>query len=104
LCFFFVQISKRKSAKNTYGYNNFNYLFEKTNVFFLIFSWVRAQELGAMVNCILLMSLCFTILVQAIKRLISIESVDRSKLRLYIIVGVVGLVINIMALIILGGL
>ncbi len=57
-----------------------------------------------MVNCILLMSLCFTILVQAIKRLISIESVDRTKLKLYIIVGVIGLVINIMALIILGGL
>jgi Co/Zn/Cd efflux system component len=50
------------------------------------------------------MSLCFTILVQAIKRLISIESVDRTKLKLYIIVGVIGLVINIMALIILGGL
>ncbi|CAF0923867.1 unnamed protein product [Rotaria sp. Silwood1] len=79
-----VRISKRKSAKNTFG-------------------WVRAQELGAMVNCILLMSLCFTILVQAIKRLISIESVDRNKLNLYIIVGVVGLAINVMALVILGG-
>jgi zinc transporter 1 len=68
------------------------------------FSWVRAQELGAMVNCILLMSLCFTILVQAIKRLITIEPVDRSKLKLYILVGVIGLAINILALIILGGL
>ncbi len=56
-----------------------------------------------MVNCILLMSLCFTILVQAIKRLISIEPVDRTKLRLYIVVGVIGLIINIMALVILGG-
>jgi Co/Zn/Cd efflux system component len=50
------------------------------------------------------MSLCFTILVQAIKRLISLEEVDRNKLKLYIIVGIVGLVINIMALAILGGL
>jgi Co/Zn/Cd efflux system component len=49
------------------------------------------------------MSLCFTILVQAIKRLISIEPVDRTKLRLYIVVGVIGLIINIMALVILGG-
>ena len=56
-----------------------------------------------MVNCILLLSLCFTILVQAIKRLISIEPIDRTRLRLYIIVGVIGLVINIMALAILGG-
>ncbi len=57
-----------------------------------------------MVNCILLMSLCFTILVQAIKRLIEIEPVDRNKLNLYIIVGVIGLGINLMALIILRGL
>lgn len=56
-----------------------------------------------MVNCILLMSLCFTILVQAIKRLITIEPIDRSRLKLYIIVGVIGLVINLMALAILGG-
>ncbi|CAF0724626.1 unnamed protein product [Rotaria sordida] len=79
-----VRISKRKSAKNTFG-------------------WVRAQELGAMVNCILLMSLCFTILVQAVKRLISIEPVERDKLTLYIVVGIIGLAINLMALIILRG-
>ncbi|CAF3131697.1 unnamed protein product [Rotaria socialis] len=79
-----VRISKRKSAKNTFG-------------------WVRAQELGAMVNCILLMSLCFTILVQAVKRLISIEPIDQTRLKLYIIVGLVGLGINLMALAILGG-
>jgi len=76
----------------------------KKKDFFHVFSWVRAQELGAMVNCILLMSLCFTILVQAIKRLIEIEPVDRNKLNLYIIVGVIGLGINLMALIILRGL
>lgn len=68
-----------------------------------MFSWVRAQELGAMVNCILLLSLCFTIFVQAVKRLIQIEPVDRNRLNLYIIVGVIGLVINILALLILGG-
>jgi Co/Zn/Cd efflux system component len=49
------------------------------------------------------MSLCFTILVQAVKRLITIEPVDRTKLQLYIIVGLIGLAINIMALLILGG-
>jgi zinc transporter 1 len=65
---------------------------------------VRAQELGAMVNCILLMSLCFTILVQAIKRLITIEPVERSKLTLYIVVGGIGLAINLLGLLILGSL
>ncbi|CAF0787206.1 unnamed protein product [Didymodactylos carnosus] len=79
-----VWISKRKSPKNTFG-------------------WARAQELGAMVNCILLMSLCFSILVQAIKRLVQAESVDKDRLTLYIVVGVIGLAINILALIILGG-
>ena len=64
--------------------------------------WIRAQELGAMVNCILLMSLCFTILVQAIKRLISVETIDRERLKYYVMVGVIGLVINVMALAILG--
>ena len=56
-----------------------------------------------MVNCILLISLCFTILVQAVKRLITIESIDREKLPIYIIVGVIGLCINIIALLVLGG-
>lgn len=66
-------------------------------------SWVRAQELGAIVNCILLLSLCFTIFVQAVKRLITIEPVDKTKLNLYILVGIIGLGINVLALIILGG-
>ncbi|UJR37922.1 hypothetical protein I4U23_030608 [Adineta vaga] len=79
-----VRISKRKSAKNTFG-------------------WVRAQELGAMVNCILLMSLCFTIFVHAIKRLIVIEKINEKELNFYIFVGFVGLGINVMALCILGG-
>lgn len=56
-----------------------------------------------MVNCILLLSLCFTIFVQAVKRVITIEPVDKTKLKLYIIVGIVGLAINVLALIILGG-
>jgi hypothetical protein len=75
---------------------------EHVEPFSLVHSWVRAQELGAMVNCILLISLCFTILVQAIKRLIVIEPVNRDKLKFYIIVGAIGLLINILSLVILG--
>lgn len=70
---------------------------------FYSFRWVRAQELGAMVNCILLISLCFTILIQAVKRLITIEPIDREKLPIYITVGIIGLCINIIALLVLGG-
>ncbi|CAF1066912.1 unnamed protein product [Didymodactylos carnosus] len=77
-------ISKRKSSKNTFG-------------------WARAQELGAMVNCILLMSLCFSILVQAIKRLVQPEPVERTRLTFYIVVGIIGLAINVLGLLILGG-
>lgn len=73
-------------------------------VSFFVKSWVRAQELGAMVNCILLLSLCFTIFVQAVKRLIIIEPIDGTKLKLYILVGVIGLGVNVIALLILGGL
>ncbi|CAF0754998.1 unnamed protein product [Didymodactylos carnosus] len=77
-------ISKRKSSKNTFGS-------------------ARAQELGAMVNCILLMSLCFSILVQAIKRLVQPEPVERTRLTFYIVVGIIGLAINVLGLLILGG-
>ena len=56
-----------------------------------------------MVNCILLISLCFTILVQAVRRLITVESIERKKLPIYITVGVIGLCINIVALLVLGG-
>ncbi|CAF1247378.1 unnamed protein product [Adineta ricciae] len=79
-----VRIAKRKSAKNTFG-------------------WVRAQELGAMVNCILLMSLCFTVVVQAIKRIIAPGPIEKEYLRYYVIIGIVGLIINLMALLILRG-
>ena len=71
---------------------------------FDLFSWVRAQELGAMVNCILLMSLCFTVVVQAIKRIIAPGPIEKEYLRYYIVIGIVGLIINLMALLILRGL
>ena len=80
---------------------------KRKNCFFSLLtlssSWIRAQELGAMVNCILLISLCFTILVQAVKRLISKESVDKNHLKHYVMVAAIGLGINILSLVILGG-
>lgn len=66
--------------------------------------WARAQELGALTNSILLLSLCFTIIVQAVKRLIRKEIIEEKLILKYIIVGVIGLLINILALFILGGM
>ncbi|RUS89908.1 hypothetical protein EGW08_002349 [Elysia chlorotica] len=76
-----VRISKWPSKRNTYG-------------------WVRAEILGALVNAVFLLALCFSILVEAIKRIVIVEDVENPKLLL--IVGIVGLVINLIGLVIFG--
>ncbi len=48
--------------------------------------------LGALVNSVLLIALCFTIFVDAIQRLVSVETIENPVLIL--IVGSVGLVVN----------
>ncbi|KAH9510404.1 hypothetical protein Btru_043084 [Bulinus truncatus] len=77
-----VRISKWPSKRNTYG-------------------WVRAEILGALVNAVFLLALCFSILVEALKRLVEVEKVDNPKLLL--IVGGVGLAINLIGLVLFGG-
>ncbi|XP_059141417.1 uncharacterized protein LOC131929320 [Physella acuta] len=76
-----VRISKWPSKRNTYG-------------------WVRAEILGALVNAVFLLALCFSILVEALKRLVEVEKVDNPKLLL--IVGAVGLAVNIFGLFLFG--
>src|SRR6218665_3562137 len=73
-----VQISYWNSANNTYG-------------------WVRAEILGALVNAVFLIALCFTILTDGITRLISPEQIHNVDLLLY--VGIAGLGINIFGLV-----
>ena len=74
----FPQISKTRSPKNTYGF-------------------VRAEVLGALVNSVFLLALCFAIVVEAIQRLTTGEiSVSDPDTLLY--VGIVGLVFNLVAL------
>ncbi|XP_033752632.1 zinc transporter 1-like isoform X2 [Pecten maximus] len=73
-----VRISKWTTEKNTYG-------------------WVRAEVLGAMINAVFLVALCFSILVEALKRLVDVEQIDDPKLML--IVGGLGLLVNIIGLI-----
>lgn len=72
-----MQISKWRTQKNTFG-------------------WARAEVLGALVNAVFLVALCFSILVEALKRLVEVEEIKDPKLLL--IVGVLGLLVNIVGL------
>lgn len=78
---FSVRISKKTSAKNTFG-------------------WARAEVLGALVNAVFLLALCFSILVESIKRIAVPEGIEQPVL--LVTVGTVGLVINLVGLAILG--
>ena len=75
-------MSKKHSRKNTYG-------------------WVRAEVLGALVNSVFLVALCFTIFVEAIQRLTHTNTIE--KVDSMIFVGVAGLVVNIIGLILFCG-
>ena len=76
------QMSKKMSRKNTFG-------------------WARAEVLGALVNSVFLVALCFTIFVEAIERLTHAHVIEQVDTLLY--VGIVGLVINIMGLFLFHG-
>lgn len=70
-------MSPKKWSKNTFG-------------------WARAEVLGALVNAVFLVALCFSILVEAFKRFIEIEQIHEPQL--IVIVGAVGLIVNIIGL------
>ena len=75
---FWLQYSKKGSSKkNTFG-------------------WARAEVLGAMVNAVFLVALCFTIFVEAIQRMVETEPINDPKLLL--IVGCLGLLVNLIGL------
>ncbi|VDL11035.1 unnamed protein product [Hymenolepis diminuta] len=73
---------KPKSSRNTFG-------------------WQRAEVMGSLINSVMLIALCFTILINAVERFISVEEINDPRLMFY--VGVGGLVVNILGLIITGG-
>ncbi|XP_023322846.1 probable zinc transporter protein DDB_G0282067 [Eurytemora carolleeae] len=81
IAFVSVRMSPKRWKKNTYG-------------------WARAEVVGALVNSVFLIALCFSILVEAIKRFMVIEPLKDPKLIL--IVGGVGLGINLVGLLIFG--
>lgn len=70
-------MSPKKWSKNTFG-------------------WARAEVLGALVNAVFLVALCFSITVEACKRFIEVEEIHEAKL--LVAVGALGLLVNIIGL------
>lgn len=75
-------MSPKKWSKNTFG-------------------WARAEVLGALVNAVFLVALCFSITIEACKRFIEKEEIHNPQLLL--VVGVIGLIVNIVGLVLLYG-
>lgn len=77
VAFLSVKMSPKKWSKNTFG-------------------WARAEVLGALVNAVFLVALCFSITVEACKRFIEVEDIHEP--RLIVVVGVLGLLVNVVGL------
>ena len=77
-----VRFAKRRSTTNTYG-------------------WVRAEVVGANINTVFLLALCLTIIFDAVKRFIEPEPIEN--VTLLLIVGSIGLGINIIGLFLFQG-
>lgn len=65
------------------------------------YGWVRAEVFGALVNGVALLALCFTISIDALKRVFEPEPVRHPVILL--VVGGIGLAINIIGLAVLSG-
>ncbi len=65
------------------------------------FGWARAEVLGALVNAVFLVALCFSITVEACKRFVEVEEIHDPE---YLVaVGVLGLLVNIIGLFLFHG-
>lgn len=80
IAFISVRMSPKKWSKNTFG-------------------WARAEILGALVNAIFLCALCFSILIESIKRFMKPDLIHDP--HLILIVGGLGLFINLVGLLLL---
>ena len=74
-------MSPKKWIKNTYGY-------------------ARAEVVGALINAVFLFALCFSIAVESFKRFLVIEHIEDPEL--IIVVGGVGLAINLFGMCLFG--
>ncbi|KAJ8922681.1 hypothetical protein NQ315_007713, partial [Exocentrus adspersus] len=77
VAFLSVKMSPKKWSKNTFG-------------------WARAEVLGALVNAVFLVAICFSITVEACKRFIETEEIHQPELLLT--VGGAGLLVNLIGL------
>ncbi|KAG8238171.1 hypothetical protein J437_LFUL018263 [Ladona fulva] len=77
VAFLSIRMSPKKWSKNTFG-------------------WARAEVLGALVNAVFLVALCFSIMVEACKRFIEVEVIHEPAL--IVIVGTLGLFVNLIGL------
>lgn len=77
VAFLSIRMSPKKWSKNTFG-------------------WARAEVLGALVNAVFLVALCFSIMVEACKRFIEVEVIHEPGL--IVIVGTLGLLVNLIGL------
>ncbi|CAH8539068.1 unnamed protein product [Dicrocoelium dendriticum] len=64
------------------------------------FGWQRAEVMGGLINTVMLITLCCTILLQAIQRFITTEPIENPRLMIY--VGAGGLLVNILGMLVLG--
>merc|ERR1719431_554496 len=81
IAFISMKISPKKWCRNTYG-------------------WARAEVVGALVNAVFLITLSFSIVMEAIKRFFVVEQIEDP--HIIMIVGGVGLAINLIGLLIFG--
>ena len=77
ICIHFANKSNKNNTKATFG-------------------WVRAEILGALINAVFLITLCFTITIEAIKRMIHPEPITHPKVVL--ILGFVGLASDLLGM------
>ncbi|KAG4073436.1 hypothetical protein HA402_000660 [Bradysia odoriphaga] len=80
ISFLSIKMSPKKWSKNTFG-------------------WARAEVLGALVNAVFLVALCFSITIEACKRFVEEEKIHQPEL--LVIVGTIGLFVNVIGLFLL---
>jgi zinc transporter 1 len=77
IAFLSVRMAPKSWSKNTFG-------------------WARAEVLGALVNAVFLVALCFSITVESLKRFYEPEDIHNPQMILY--VGAMGLAVNLIGL------
>ena len=64
------------------------------------FGWARVEVVGALINAVFLYAQCFSIFLQAVRRFLVIEKIQDP--RMLLIVGGLGLIINLVGMLIFG--